>query len=142
MIEPGGRVLLIHEHVEDGATHWLTPGGGVEGGETPREAAVREAAEETGIAVAIATDAEAVLVTRRLWSWAGVSYDQVDSFFVARVGSGVEVAPLRLTDTEVQTVIGRRWWSAAELRATGEHVEPPEMADLLERLPGVSSAGG
>jgi len=142
MIEPSGRVLLIHERIEDGQTHWLTPGGGVEPGETPREAAVREAAEETGVAVTLAADAEAVLVTRRLWSWAGVTYDQVDHFFVGRVETPLEVAPQRLTEIETQTLIGHRWWSAAELRTTGEIVEPPEIADLLEMLPGLASAGG
>jgi 8-oxo-dGTP pyrophosphatase MutT (NUDIX family) len=142
MIDPGGRVLLIHERIEDGQTHWLAPGGGVEAGETPREAAVREAAEETGISVELAPGTAAVLVTRRLWSWAGVTYDQVDHFFSARVAPGLEVVPRGLTDIETQTLIGYRWWSSADLRASGEIVEPPELADLLEALPGLCTAGG
>jgi 8-oxo-dGTP pyrophosphatase MutT (NUDIX family) len=142
MIEPGGRVLLIHERIEDGTTHWLTPGGGVEPGETPREAAVREAVEETGIAVAVGTDAEAVLVTRRLWSWAGVTYDQVDHFFVGHVLAGLEIAPQQLTEVETRTLIGHRWWSAAELHATAEIVEPAELADVLELMPGRTRSGG
>lgn len=80
MIDPDERVLLIHERIEDGQTHWLTPGGGIEAGESPREAAVREAAEETGVGVSLVPDAPVALVTRRLWSWAGVTYDQVDFF--------------------------------------------------------------
>jgi 8-oxo-dGTP pyrophosphatase MutT (NUDIX family) len=43
-----GRLLLAR-HVDDG--HWGTPGGGVEPGESPRDAAVREFEEEVGLRV-------------------------------------------------------------------------------------------
>jgi 8-oxo-dGTP pyrophosphatase MutT (NUDIX family) len=46
--DAGGRVLLAR-HVE--GNRWLLPGGGVEPGETPADAAVREAWEETGLVV-------------------------------------------------------------------------------------------
>jgi len=142
MVDPDERVLLIHELIEDGQTHWLTPGGGIEPGESPRQAAVREVAEETGVAVVLTPEAPVLLVTQRLWSWAGVSYDQLDFFFQARVPSGLEVAPRQLTDPEAQTLIGYGWWSAAELRATDEIVEPAELADLLDRLRDAQLAGG
>lgn len=47
VLDGAGRVLL-HRHRILGA--WLQPGGHIEGGETPEEAAVRETVEETGIA--------------------------------------------------------------------------------------------
>jgi 8-oxo-dGTP pyrophosphatase MutT (NUDIX family) len=142
MIDADERVLLIQERIENGQVHWLTPGGGVEPGETPPDAAVREAAEETGIAVVLDPPAQAVLVTRRLWSWNGVTYDQVDHFFVARVGGALKIAPRGLTAVETQTLIGHRWWTVAELRSTGEVVVPPDLADVLDRLSGVLRAGG
>ena len=43
-----GRVLLAR-HSEGGV--WLLPGGGIEPGETPADAAVREMFEETGLLV-------------------------------------------------------------------------------------------
>lgn len=46
VVDGAGRVLL-HRHRILGI--WLQPGGHIEGGETPEEAAVRETVEETGI---------------------------------------------------------------------------------------------
>ena len=47
--EPSGTVLL---HLHRRLGRWLQPGGHVEPGEDPDDAAVRETVEETGIAVA------------------------------------------------------------------------------------------
>jgi 8-oxo-dGTP pyrophosphatase MutT (NUDIX family) len=136
LIDADERVLLIHERIEAGQTHWLTPGGGVEADERPWQAAVREVYEETGLAVGLGPSAPEVLTTRRRWSWAGATYDQVDHFFVARVPNGLSVLPRGLTAVEQQTLLGHRWWSAGQLRATRECVVPAELADLLVRLAG------
>lgn len=40
-------------HIHDGRDYWTLPGGGIEPGETPEQAAEREVLEETGIAVKI-----------------------------------------------------------------------------------------
>jgi 8-oxo-dGTP pyrophosphatase MutT (NUDIX family) len=48
----GGKVALIERH-RAGLDYFVFPGGGVDEGETPEQAAVREAMEELGIAVAI-----------------------------------------------------------------------------------------
>src|SRR5579875_2625816 len=46
----GDRILLAR-HERPGHTYWVLPGGAVEEGETPEEAAVREVREETGLEV-------------------------------------------------------------------------------------------
>jgi ADP-ribose pyrophosphatase YjhB (NUDIX family) len=50
IFNPDGRVLLCHRRDLD---LWNLPGGGVESGELPSEAVIREVQEETGLEVAI-----------------------------------------------------------------------------------------
>src|SRR5262245_22319215 len=52
IIERDGRVLLIRRSGSHGAGTWATPGGHLDFGETPEDCGAREAAEETGLAIA------------------------------------------------------------------------------------------
>jgi len=131
LLSPAGRVLLIHERIDDGTTHWITPGGGVEGDESPRVAAEREAVEEVGLGLSLPADAQPVLVTRRLWTWAGVTYDQADYFYLHRTDTEFEPAPVALTAMEQTTLIGHRWWSVDELLASDDVILPPDLGAVL-----------
>ncbi|MGH8862587.1 MAG: NUDIX hydrolase [Jatrophihabitantaceae bacterium] len=134
LVDASQRILLIHERLEDGSTHWLTPGGGVEAGEHPRDAARRETVEETGIELHIDADSQPVLTTRRDWSYGGVDYDQVDHFFLARVPDGLAPAPRALTAIEQLTLLGMRWWAVEELQVTDAVLVPPDLATVLARV--------
>ncbi|MEP6600105.1 MAG: NUDIX domain-containing protein [Actinomycetota bacterium] len=137
LLDAGGRILLIHEHLEEGdavVDHWLTPGGGVEPGETLAQAAVRETFEETGLSVELAANAPVVHKRRRMWSWRGVTYDQTDHYFLAQIDGDLTITHPGLTGMEQITLIGERWWSVAELRASDATVVPADLADVLDRL--------
>lgn len=49
VLDEGGRVLLILRNIEPGKGRWALPGGFIEAGESPAEAARRELGEECGI---------------------------------------------------------------------------------------------
>ncbi|WP_143014472.1 MULTISPECIES: NUDIX hydrolase [unclassified Paenibacillus] len=47
------HLLMVKQYVERGDIVWNFPGGGIEEGETPEEACVREVQEETGYVIQI-----------------------------------------------------------------------------------------
>ena len=51
IITAGDKVLMIRRREREGKLLWAFPGGGIEAGETPEQAAVRETAEEVDLEV-------------------------------------------------------------------------------------------
>jgi 8-oxo-dGTP diphosphatase len=51
VIARDGKVLLVRRRVSEDTLSWQLPAGAVESGESPEQAAVREALEETGLVV-------------------------------------------------------------------------------------------
>jgi 8-oxo-dGTP pyrophosphatase MutT (NUDIX family) len=136
LLDGQARVLLFRGHDParpDGGSWWFTVGGGVEDGESTREAAARELFEETGLAVDADTLGEPVHRELAEFSLSGVAYCQDNHFFVSRVDAH-DVVTVGFTDVEDEFVLGHRWWSLDELRATGDTVYPESLADLLDRL--------
>lgn len=55
IITASDRVLMVRRRVKEGELSWQFPAGGIEPGESPEEAAVRETLEETGLKVEAAS---------------------------------------------------------------------------------------
>jgi mutator protein MutT len=53
VITRNNEVLMVRQYVQRGDIVWNFPGGGIEEGETPEEACLREVEEETGFKVRV-----------------------------------------------------------------------------------------
>jgi 8-oxo-dGTP pyrophosphatase MutT (NUDIX family) len=136
LVDGAGRVLLFRGHDPsrpEAGSWWFTVGGGLDDGETAREAAARELFEET--ALRIGPDALDGPVHREVaeFSLLGTHYRQDNEFFVARVEEH-DVVTVGFTDLESAFVLEHRWWSRAELSDTAETVYPESLPDLLDRI--------
>ena len=136
LVDDDGRILLQQCHdpsTPAGGSWWNTTGGGLDEGETSAQAAVRELREETGLEVDEAAVGD--VVHRRLteFSFGGTAYRQREDYFLLRTGA-FDARPTGHSDLEMVAVLGTRWWSRDELRATGEQVYPEELLEVLDRL--------
>ena len=133
VISPSRDVLLFKFRHKDGVltgrTYWATPGGGLEDGETFHAAAIRELREETGIQV---TTVVGPVADRRfsLLLPSGEMVLAVEQYFVVHAQNQT-ISSSEWTLHEAQVMADHHWWSAHELRSTGETVWPEALVEML-----------
>lgn len=135
LTNPAGEFFLLLTHFDPEVglpPRWITPGGGIDAGETSLEAAVRELREETGIVVPQEALGEKLGEIAGRWEWGDGKnhHTYVDHFYKLQV-IDFELDNSGWTEDERRDVLEYRWWSLTELKATGEQIGPHGLAELI-----------
>lgn len=135
LLDEQGRVLLLrgHDPLVPEVAFWFTVGGGVEPGETLRDAAVREIHEETGQRVDPAALRGPLWRRVAVFPFNGELIRSEELFFVLRAPR-FEWRPAQLTALERRTITDHRWCAPADIRAletAAEAVYPYHLDELL-----------
>jgi 8-oxo-dGTP pyrophosphatase MutT (NUDIX family) len=125
LLTPEDRVLLLRVDYGTG-TWWITPGGGVEPGETPQATLRRELHEELGHVPA----GPAALVWRRRFDLPlpQAHWRQSESYFLIETDQFV---PAIQDAPEADAIREFRWWSVAEIRQSGERIAPASLERIV-----------
>ena len=139
VLDEHDRVLLMDTvaPTSDRSHRWITPGGGVDPGETHVQAAIRELHEETGQVVDDVGPVVHVDDFEVHWDAADHTHGHAE-FFVVRLPH-FEVADDDWTDDERVDILASRWWTLDELAATDEAYEPETLVDIVRRALGTVS---
>lgn len=143
LFREGARVLLFDEHRrlllirghdwgKVDRSWWFTVGGGLSQGEEPRQGAVREALEETGISLTPSELEGPVAERSAIFDFALRTVRQDEVFYVAHV-EAAELDTSGQTAWETAVLDEYRWWDLDELAAAqdaGETLYPGELVDL------------
>lgn len=139
LLDPEDRLFLFNVHdpgVFDPANphfdpFWVMIGGFVDPGEEFADAAVREAFEET--AIAVEGPVKWVWKRERRMSWRGKDVLHRERFFLGRTAR-TEVDTSGLDERERSWTLGHRWWRADEITASRDRFEPIDLGLRLKAL--------
>ncbi len=132
LLDECDRTLLFRwedARLDEGSI-WITRGGGLHDGESPKGAARREPWEETGIE---AEPGPCVWSRRHVFRFGEHWIDQREQYYLVRVAR-VDVRDDNLEPEERVAMIEHRLWSAAEIASSSEWFAPRGLAVLLPPL--------
>lgn len=133
VVRAGDEILLFEDSdpAYDHLRWWVTPGGGIDPGESEIEAAIRELAEETGLVVGHHELIGPVARRIAVHGYSDEVLEQAEAFFVVHVAK-FDVDISGHTVDEQLTLQSNRWWHLDELGDTTEWIWPHYLLELVE----------
>jgi 8-oxo-dGTP pyrophosphatase MutT (NUDIX family) len=132
VLDEADRVLLVRMGDGDRAV-WVTPGGGIEPGETDEEAVRRELLEETGL-VGFELGPLVWIRTAHFWLGAGGWDGETERIYLVRT-HGFEPTPgLTWEAIRAEGMHEARWWTVDELEAAELRFAPRRLPLLVREL--------
>jgi 8-oxo-dGTP pyrophosphatase MutT (NUDIX family) len=125
---PDREVLLMRTRPITRPAYWLTPGGGVEPGESDEQALRRELQEELGL---LQFELGPLLMQHSFVSGGPRRVMHRQRLFLV---PHERFEPHMSDPYEARTIERFHWWPLAELRETTETVFPPLLAQKVERF--------
>jgi len=138
LLDETDRVLLIRGHDVDQPERswWFTVGGGIDEGEDPATAAVREVREETGIVLTLDRLVGPVFTRSAVFDFFAEHCRQDEVLYLARVPAAAYAAEDRAgwTELELDVIDELRWWSLDDLEHVDLEVFPDDLVALVRGL--------
>jgi 8-oxo-dGTP pyrophosphatase MutT (NUDIX family) len=132
------RILLFHTHeptVPEYGQWWELPGGGIEPGETYRQAAVRELHEETGIAISDSQVGEPTWTRDGSFRHRSLRHLQHEVVVAVQLEQpGPDVDERNRLEYEMEDYFDFRWWPIGQVAASTERFYPGSLPHLLTRF--------
>ncbi len=130
------HILMFFTTGDNGLSRWLTPGGGVDPGETHTDAAYRELYEETGLTDVPLGDPIASYDFDA--TYGALDHDTGHAEYYTATVDRFTPSNEHWTESEKIDVLDHRWWSLDELDATTEPFEPPHLTELIRTALNIS----
>ena len=136
LADASGRMLLFQVETEEvPGGWWELPGGGIEPGESDREAAVREIREETGLVLDPARIGAPAWRRDTTWRSRGKRRLQHEVVVSAQVAADQQaIVDGGRSPTEIEDYVTARWWKLAEIIQSQERFYPSRLPELLPRF--------
>jgi 8-oxo-dGTP diphosphatase len=137
LFAPSGEILLMRFAIPQPGGHdfifWAAPGGEIENGESPTEAAQREIIEELGLELAMEGP---IWIDHNSFFYRDELQDNTDFYFRAECDRDAPKL-IGITAEELKIMKEIRWWTAAQLDQadqTEEKIFPVDLVAWVHKL--------